>query len=667
MGGKIWLITACAAVALGSTAKGQPTQARSAQQDAEAFGARGVVHHISLSPVGDKIAYVSRAGDTGEAVYVVDLAGNATTTPILHNAEENTDITQCDWATNRRLVCKVYAIDENSGMLLGFSRLLALGDDGSDMDMLSRSPSSRQVGFTQHGGTVLALDIQGEEDKILMARRWVPEMSNGKRLSSNAEGLGVEEVDINTQRRRVVEPPESGAVSYIADETGRVRIKARQPVMSTGSLSEQISYFYRPADSDRWDRLSEAQVDSQTYDGFSPVAVDAKKDVVYGFESVDGYNSIVSIALDGSGKREQVMGRDDVDVDQLVRIGRQNRVVGASFATEKREVVYFDSELKALAEGLAAALPGKPLIDIVDANEDESKLLIIASSDVDPGMSYLYDKATQQLSELIALREGLDGRTMGEMRAVSFPAADGTTIPGYLTLPPGVADAKGLPAVVLPHGGPSARDEWGFDWLVQYFAARGYAVLQPNFRGSSGYGSAWFGRNGFQAWQIAVGDVNAAGRWLVAEGIAAPDRLAIVGWSYGGYAALQSQVLDPKLYKAVVAIAPVTDLQRLRDESRDFTNYRLVANFIGSGPHISQGSPAQNATAFEAPVMLVHGTLDQNVGVHQSRFMQDRLQAAGKQVEYLEFDRLDHQLDSSSARIRMLTSIDAFLARNFGE
>ncbi|MEI9851159.1 MAG: alpha/beta fold hydrolase [Sphingomonas sp.] len=123
----------------------------------------------------------------------------------------------------------------------------------------------------------------------------------------------------------------------------------------------------------------------------------------------------------------------------------------------------------------------------------------------------------------------------------------------------------------MPHGGPGARDEWGFDWLAQFFAARGYAVLQPNFRGSAGYGEDWFLENGFKSWRTAIGDVNDGGRWLVGQGIAAPAKLAIVGWSYGGYAALQSAVLDPELFKAIVAIAPVTDLGALKEESRWFT------------------------------------------------------------------------------------------------
>jgi dipeptidyl aminopeptidase/acylaminoacyl peptidase len=215
----------------------------------------------------------------------------------------------------------------------------------------------------------------------------------------------------------------------------------------------------------------------------------------------------------------------------------------------------------------------------------------------------------------------------------------------------------------MPHGGPGARDEWGFDWLVQFFANRGYAVLQPNFRGSAGYGDAWFQQNGFRSWRTAVGDVNDAGRWLVGEGIADPAKLAIVGWSYGGYAALQANVLDPALFRAAIAIAPVTDLELTRSENGASL---AVFDFIGTGAHIREGSPAQNAAAIRAPVLMFHGELDRNVGIHQARLMRARLRDAGKQVELVEFAGLDHQLEDSAARIRMLRDSDAFLRRALG-
>jgi dipeptidyl aminopeptidase/acylaminoacyl peptidase len=263
------------------------------------------------------------------------------------------------------------------------------------------------------------------------------------------------------------------------------------------------------------------------------------------------------------------------------------------------------------------------------------------------------------------VRSPLDRTPLATVKPITYRAADGTAIPGYLTLPPGSSE-RDLPAIVMPHGGPGARDEWGFDWLAQFFAHRGFAVLQPNFRGSAGYGEAWFQKNGFQSWRTAVSDVNDAGRHLVAAGIARPGKLAIVGWSYGGYAALQSAVLDPTLFKGIVAIAPVTDLDALREESRGYTNFNLVDRFIGRGPEVRAGSPAQNATAITAPVLMFHGDLDLNVGVRQSRIMKDRLSGAGKDVSLIEFKGLDHQLDDSAARTRMLETSDSFLRKALG-
>jgi len=233
-------------------------------------------------------------------------------------------------------------------------------------------------------------------------------------------------------------------------------------------------------------------------------------------------------------------------------------------------------------------------------------------------------------------------------------------------MPPG-SDGKNLAAVVLPHGGPAARDEWGFDWLVQYLIARGYAVLQPNYRGSAGYGEAWFGRNGYQSWDVAVGDVNDAGRWLVSQGIADPERLGIAGWSYGGYAALQSQVLDPTLFKAIVAIAPVTDLEYLRQDARAYTSFKFRDRQLGQGPHIAAGSPRRHAEKFASPVALFHGTRDLNVDVRHAQAMEKALKAVGKPVDYHEYEDLQHGLDDSAARADMLATIGRFLDEELGQ
>ncbi|WP_284125314.1 alpha/beta hydrolase family protein [Parerythrobacter aestuarii] len=639
--------------------------AETLQESAEKFGARSSVLDVSLSPSGNKVAWIAPGPTNEEVLHVVDLAGDGAMRTILNNTGPDVDLTQCDWATETRLVCEIEGIlVRTDGVLLGLSRLFAVDDDGSNVEVLSERTSSRAFGTVQDGGTIVALDLPGEEDGILMTRQYVEEATTGSRFGSDKSGLGLDRVDISNGRKRAVEQPDDRNVRYVADQFGNVRIRVWRLIDSyDGYQTGDIVYFYRDIGEKTWTRLGDVTIDGNPGARFTPVAVDADRNLAYGFTTINGFDAIAELPLDGSGQGKVLMKRGDVDVDRLIRIGRQRRVVGASYATEKRAIQYFDPALAELARQLGEVLPGKPLVDIVSASADENILLLVASSDTDPGMVYLYDRTALTLEPLLPMRDALVDQSLGAMQPVSFPAADGTMIPGYLTLPPG-SEGKNLPAVVLPHGGPGARDEWGFDWLVQFFAARGYAVLQPNFRGSAGYGEDWFGRNGFQAWETAVGDVNDAGRWLVSQGIADPSKLAIAGWSYGGYAALQSQVLDPSLYKAVVAIAPVTDLDYLREEARAYRNFELVDEFIGRGDHVAAGSPARHAKGFSAPVLLVHGTLDQNVEVRQSRLMKDRLEDAGKRVDYVEFKDLEHSLKDSKARARMLKRIGEFLERS---
>jgi dipeptidyl aminopeptidase/acylaminoacyl peptidase len=308
---------------------------------------------------------------------------------------------------------------------------------------------------------------------------------------------------------------------------------------------------------------------------------------------------------------------------------------------------------------LAKAIPSTPLIHIMSASADEQRLIIFAGSDVDPGHYYIYDKPTHHLNELIEDRPELDDVKMAPMKSVTFKSRDGTMIPAYLTLPAS-GDGKNLPVIVMPHGGPDYRDEWGFDWMVQFFAQRGFAVLQPQYRGSSGYGAS-FGHNALKNWQLAMDDVCDAGRWLVKEGIADPAKLAIMGWSYGGYAALQANVVDPTLFKAIVAVAPVTDLARVKAEARGYTNSAIVDRDVGSGDTVVQGSPARHADRIAAPVLMFHGDQDINVAVAQSKVMDQALRKAGKTSTLVVYPGLDHQLEEAGARADMLTKADAFL------
>jgi len=651
---------ACAAgmVAVGS-ATAAPADQTSAQSLAQRFGALQNVMQMSLSPSGRKAAYIGPTKD-GTVLFVVDLVAGGAPKPITGLANKDGRMRRCSWLTDERVLCTVTFARHEVRPYLTYSRTFALNADGSDLQQLSAKSSIRSLGIAQSGGTVIDRDIAGDQNSVLMTRVFVPESTIGTLTAKTDEGLGVDLVDTRNGRRRPVEKARRDASSYISDGRGHVRVMGIAQVDSFGYLSGTEKFSYRRPGSSKWEPLTEAGFDGTRMTGFNPMAIDAEKNVVYGFSSDNGFQSLYSIALDGTLTKTKVIGRNDVDIDELLTIGRNDRVVGVSYATDKRFVEFFDPELDRLGDALGKALPDDPAIAFLDASTDEGRLLLSTQTDVDPGMTYVYDKSTRKLEAVLPLRSELDGLTLAPMKSVNYRAADGTMIPAYLTLPVG-STGKGLPAIVMPHGGPSARDEWGFDWLVQFYAARGYAVLQPQFRGSAGFGEDWFVKNGYQSWRTAIGDVNDAGKWLVSQGIAAPETLAILGWSFGGYAALQGAVLDPDLYKAVVAIAPVTDLAMLRDEADNYVNNRLRDMQVGTGPHLREGSPAKNASRITAPVMIFHGEYDQNVSVEESRLMDKELRQAGKRVTYIEFRDLDHYLLDAAARTRMLGESDAFL------
>ncbi|WP_420143485.1 alpha/beta hydrolase family protein [Sphingobium sp.] len=628
---------------------------------AKAFGAREGIQHASLSPDGNQVAFITPQAGRASAVSIVDLQNSGAINPvqILQAAGTPERLSFCKWASNSRLLCNAYIMQQMSFGLARVNRIVALDKNGGNLKILqNKQMNGLSLGVSLFGGDVIDWS-PGEDGHVLMIRQYVPEQTTGTRVAQTLDGFGVDDVDSVTLRTKTVERPRQDAREFISDGHGRVRVMGVRPTTATGYEADRINYFYRPTDGGPWKPLSVLGAD---VNGFDPYHVDRARDLAYGLKSKDGRMAAYSKALDDDGAETLLFAHPQVDVDGFVTIGRNRRAVGVSYVTDRREVFYFDPTVAKLASALSRALPDQPLVQVIDASDDEQKLLLWAGSDVDPGRYYLLDRTTNHMESLVATRPQLDGVKLSPVKAVSYPAADGTMIPGYLTLPPGGA-VKGLPAIVMPHGGPGARDEWGFDWLSQYYASLGYAVLQPNFRGSTGYGDAWFEKNGYQRWRTAIGDVDDGARWLVKEGIAQQGKLAIVGWSYGGYAALQSAVTEPGLFKAVVAIAPVTDLDRLREEHREWSDYARVSAFIGTGAHIEAGSPARHADAIKVPVMMFHGTYDRNVGVGQSRMMHDRLKSAGGVSELITYDGLDHYLDDSDARVDMLTRSAAFIAK----
>ena len=563
-------------------------------------------------------------------------------------------------------LCSIYGVVSlDSGDLSYVSRLIAIDADGKRMQVIQMPGSGENaLNYRLFGGTVVDWNT-GRDGDVLMLRRYVPESSTGTRLAQTKDGLGVDQVDTISLKSTQVEGASRANEEFISDGHGRIRIRGYDPAMTLDGLSSgRTRYLRKGADGKGWQTLGE--YDSATGEGFNPYRVDPKLDVAYGLKKLNGRNAAYSMSLDGQNSEKLLLARQDVDVDGFVTIGRNARVIGVSYTTDKSEVFYLDPELKRLGASLSRALPNLPLIHFSDSSQDERKLLLWAGSDVDAGRYYLLNRDSREMTELAFSRTYLAGRALAKVQHIEFQAADGTKIPAYLTRPAGSEGHK-LPAIVMPHGGPSARDSWGFDWLTQFWVNRGYVVLQPNFRGSSGYGDAWFQTNGFQGWETAIGDVADAGQWLVSQGIADPAKLVVSGWSYGGYAALQAAAVRPDLFRAVIAIAPVTDLGRLKEEWSGWSNYRITRDFIGSGSHIEQGSPARQAARIKAPVLMFHGSYDRNVSIRQSRLMADRLKQANKVGTLVVYDKLDHYLEDSEARRDMLIQSANFLDKSLAQ
>jgi dipeptidyl aminopeptidase/acylaminoacyl peptidase len=652
-----------ALVLVTSVAQAQENKAFDA---AAAFGARPSASGMSLSPDGQSVAFIRPDTGPGTILTTVNLNKTGDSRAALYTNGKPDRLGDCRWLSDQRLVCILSRVINDGKFLTPISRWIAVDREGSNFRMLSNNANENTVGYLLHAGEIIDW-LPDEAGSVLISREYSPDAHVGSTIGSVQSGIGVDRIDTRTGQTRQVEAPDESVKAYIADGRGNVRVMALEPKRTVNGEDTGIfEYRYRKTDSREWLKLSD--YNSRDGSGFKPIAVDHDLNVVYGFRRNEGRMALFSIKLDGSMTESVVYARPDSDVDDndIIRIGRRNRVVGAYSLGSERTEVFIDPDIEKVSNSLQRALPGHPGVSIEDASVSEQKLLIFAIGNDMPGHYYLYDRSLHQLRPLLAARSELEGVALGTSRFVQYAAKDGTTLSAYLTVPPGTEHASGLPAIVLPNDGGTGRDESGFDWLAQYYAARGYAVLEPNFRGATHSAQRWLERNGYKSWRIAVGDVLDSGHWLVSQGIANPNRLVAVGWSYGGYLALQSAVVEPGLFKAIVGIAPTTDLESLKESWRGWTNFDEVSSYVGTGPHVREGSPARNADKIKVPVILFHGMVDREISYRQSQLMASSLASAGVKHELVTYDGLDRYLEDSTARTDLLRRSDAFLRQAIG-
>jgi len=345
-------------------------------------------------------------------------------------------------------------------------------------------------------------------------------------------------------------------------------------------------------------------------------------------------------------------------------------VGGVQFVDDEFHDVFFDNSRKKSWDAIVRAYGAADHVRFVSASTDFRKIIVLVEG-AKMGYQYqLVDLEAGRTTQIGNVYEGID--TPLEVRRIVYPAADGLEIPAYLALPPGREPVK-LPLIVLPHGGPATMDTRDFDWWSQALADQGYAVVRPNYRGSTlnarfmakGYGE--FGRK-------MQTDLSDGVRYLVREGIADPTRVCIVGASYGGYAALAGVALDPGIYRCAVSVAGISDLRAFlgwidnRHLSTANSEQRFFDRFLGvqnrKDPKLDEISPIRHVDAINVPVLLIHGKDDTVVPYDQSDDMYDALRAAHKQVEFVKLKDEDHWLSRSATRLQMLEAVVGFLRKN---
>jgi dipeptidyl aminopeptidase/acylaminoacyl peptidase len=357
-----------------------------------------------------------------------------------------------------------------------------------------------------------------------------------------------------------------------------------------------------------------------------------------------------------------------VDVDDLVLDLSGRTAIGVSVEPDRPQHHWLQPEHPdaKLYQLLEQAFPGHA-VRITSASRDGRRAVVFVRSDIDPGQYYLFDTQSKHAEFLLASSEWVDPRVLRAREPIELPARDGLVLHGYLTRP---SDAPGpFPLVVLQHGGPhGVRDRWGYDWEAELLASRGYAVLQVNYRGSSGYGVD-FERAGYGEWGGKMqDDLTDATRWAIAQHFTAADDICIFGASYGGYAALMGVVREPELYQCAVGYAGVYDLELLyrRRSMRGIDMYaRYLDRVLGTDAEQQRArSPVNNAGRISVPVLLVHGKADTTAEFEQAKRMRDALEAAHKPYEWLAVGREGHGVYDEENRVEVYTKILDFLGRH---
>lgn len=600
------------------------------------FLKRSAIENVQISPDGTRLAVAERADDRT----FVTIRDTKTLALLLRfDPGDGGEIHTLRWLDDARFLVSANAVVSTYNVAFNDPVMAIVQADGKGRYMVPAN---------------FLATIDGDPEHLLVTR-----------CTNWGEGGcfdAVHKVEIGHTRRigePIITAPDRDSVLF-SDRHGNVRFAASVDNEANTKLHAHVG------DAKGWTLIN----DSETSGAHVwPIGVDS--DGASGFvqaEQASGPDAIERYEF-ATGKRTEVYRHAVSDPIGYIRAFDKVTAIGAYYgATSPRAVIWNTTNPDAQAiAAIVAAFPGR-MVGVSSTSADTSKVIVATVGSQDPGTWYLFDRATNKATLLARAKSWLTEASLPGNREVVLTARDGITLYGVLTLPP-KGPERGLPMVVMPHGGPyGVYDSAMYDGDAALLASEGYAVLRVNFRGSGGYGREFMQRGVMQWGRAMQDDVTDATQWAIAQGIAAPDRICVFGWSYGGYAALMGGVREPTLYRCIVGGAGPYDLAKLYkwgDIRRSDYGLDYLAKVVGKDEKVlAERSPTQHAASIKVPVLIVHGRLDARVDVAHAERMAKALRKAGADVEFQAYARAGHGLSLDVDKADFYTRLLAFLARH---
>jgi dipeptidyl aminopeptidase/acylaminoacyl peptidase len=624
---------------------------------------------VAISPSGRYLACIVRQAD-GDAIVVEDLQAGTRKVVVGSGKKEagpqfDSRVNTVLWKTDDRLLFRLSitpaeGVSWSSLKLSGIrklgNRLFALDRDGKNLVRMLADNHENALNWAMDLGAIRSM-MPRDPDHILM-------------VVDGQGGRSLYKVDVRSGAGEITERPNFDVIDWWIDLDGIPIVRVS---VGGGTLR-----FYRREKGERWKKYHSVRLrELEGQNEYEPVGASDVPDKYYVLARPEGAQRrgvyLYDLVNESFGPPLAENPQFDITSANISVDGK--RVTRFCYLAHVRICETADANVNAHMKGVRKFFKDSANVYVYDASEDGQTLLLFVEGPSDAPAYYRYQVAARNIQLVGHVSELMADKTLPTATLVEYQGRDGTKLTGYLTRPPGAEKASGLPLVMMPHGGPEARDHLTFDPYVQFLASRGYAVFQPNFRGSDGFGRA-FAESGYGEWGRKMqDDISDAVALLVAQKTADPARVCIVGASYGGYAALAGATLTPELYKCAVSIAGIADLsaflktrRNLHGKKSELYSYwmKQIGDPDKDAERIAAVSPARHVDRIKAPILLVHGDADEIVPFAQSVQMKKLLDKSGRETELIELEDEGHSEWSEEDERQVLTAVADFLQARIG-